>query len=282
MKRRAPMRSTIAPPTPPATPATRTVFEEEEDAVPDAGAGVTIGRLTSVSMLAETLSGVMELTPGASAILAMLICAAVPFAKTTSILTSAVASEKDRSARPRRLRRPHCTLPGCTLSDVTWSVWYSLMKPCTKSSSVSRIVFWSAGMSWHASSAVSCSCTANVATRSSGTENALAIIVVGVVAKVKASAPRPDCPSLRASDVDVDCRSIRRRRFGPGSPAMLLPGSPAMPSSRVMRAKRMSFCEIEKSDAPLVCVGVHSYPGLIQYARRYRPLRVYADEITPA
>eukprot|EP00961_Rhodomonas_salina_P250353 3384431-Rhodomonas_salina.1 len=60
-------------------------------------------------------------------------------------------------------------------------------------------------------------------------------------------------------------------RLTEGEP-MELPMLCPMPSSSVMSANRNSFCESVNTEAPPVCVGVHSYPGLIQYARRKRPL----------
>mmetsp|Transcript_26111 Transcript_26111/g.53214 ORF Transcript_26111/g.53214 Transcript_26111/m.53214 type:complete len:236 (-) Transcript_26111:2649-3356(-) len=46
-------------------------------------------------------------------------------------------------------------------------------------------------------------------------------------------------------------------------------------SSRLMSAKKRSFCESVKMLCGPVCVGVHSYPGLIQNARFERPSRRY-------
>eukprot|EP00961_Rhodomonas_salina_P147478 1984625-Rhodomonas_salina.1 len=46
-------------------------------------------------------------------------------------------------------------------------------------------------------------------------------------------------------------------------------------SSSATSAKKKSFCDTEKRGVPPVCVGVHSYPGLIQNARLYRSLRLH-------
>eukprot|EP00961_Rhodomonas_salina_P028880 389570-Rhodomonas_salina.1 len=55
-----------------------------------------------------------------------------------------------------------------------------------------------------------------------------------------------------------------------------------MRSSRVTSAKRKTFWESANKEAAPVCVGVHSYPGLTQNARRYRPLRAYRSSMALA
>eukprot|EP00961_Rhodomonas_salina_P178003 2400681-Rhodomonas_salina.1 len=58
--------------------------------------------------------------------------------------------------------------------------------------------------------------------------------------------------SLSADSVPA-CSSTRRRL-------------PEKPSSMATSAHRTTRCEIVNCDCPPVCVGLHSYPGLIQYA----------------
>merc|ERR1711966_481297 len=99
----------------------------------------------------------------------------------------------------------------------------------------------------HASAGVRDAVTENVATRSTGTLKAEANMFCGDVSKVTEAALIPELVS--SNPLLVACSSMRRR---------------SQFSSREISANMYSFCDTLKIERPAVCVGVHSYPGLIQ------------------
>eukprot|EP00961_Rhodomonas_salina_P025858 349396-Rhodomonas_salina.3 len=102
--------------------------------------------------------------------------------------------------------------------------------------------------------------TSNTATRSSGTSKASAKSCLGVTSNCSDADPSPvPCSSSLLEDCNRKRRELERRE--------LEFGLNVRPSSSRTRAKSTMDWETVKMLWPPVCVGVHSYEGLIQKAR---------------
>eukprot|EP00961_Rhodomonas_salina_P095302 1282199-Rhodomonas_salina.3 len=80
-------------------------------------------------MVGDMETGSMDCTPAMPASFSRLMVASLPLEKTTSIVTSAVASERASSERTERRAAAQCTEPLSTASVVTWTVSYEEAAP---------------------------------------------------------------------------------------------------------------------------------------------------------
>mmetsp|Transcript_27599 Transcript_27599/g.65504 ORF Transcript_27599/g.65504 Transcript_27599/m.65504 type:complete len:403 (+) Transcript_27599:384-1592(+) len=183
----------------------------------------------------------------------------------TTIISTRASDESARRARLSSARRRQSTPRFCTLRARICTVWTVEATPgaSTAVSSWLRSSGRSSNSSMHAWKSVSPSSTEMSATLSCGTSKAAAIMLKRSMLNSASIAASPLWLSSSLSADSVPACSSTRRRL------------PEKPSSMATSAHRTTRCEIVNCDCPPVCVGLHSYPGLIQYARMNCPLSWY-------